>query len=342
MKTILSLFFGLGLLIFVACNGRSPSASVNPPIAEDSTANQYTGSPLLDNLTDQINQNPDAAELYLQRGSLFYERNEYQAAIVDLQRVLDLDSTNYEAWHLLADAYLDSQQSRLALDALEAALRLDSTRIPTLLKFSEFQLILRQYEGSRKVAERVLSLDAYHPEGYYMLGMNYKEVGDTARAINSFQTTVEQDPYHIDAYRQLGNLFDYLRNPIALEYFDNALRIDSTDEGALFGKAWYFHQRNSFDDAKTWYDKAAALYPYNPDIHFNNGFLHLEMKDYETAHKYFDLSVNVEPAYGKGWYFRGIASEYLGNRAAAIEDYRQAANLMENNQQALDALERLE
>ena len=52
----------------------------------------------------------------------------------------------------------------------------------------------------------------------------YKERGDTARAINSFQNAVDEDPYYIDAYRHLANLLDNMGSPLAVQYFDNVLQ----------------------------------------------------------------------------------------------------------------------
>jgi len=204
------------------------------------------------------------------------------------------------------------------------------------------QMIIRQHEASLKTIALIFNQDRKHPEAFYLGGLNFEQMGDTARAINAFQTTVEENPDHADAYRKLARHFDKKDNKIALDYFDNALRIDSTDMEALMGKGWYFHQREQFEEAKKHYEKAAKFHALKPGVHFDNGILHLEMKDPETAYKKFDIAINLEPQYGMAYYYRALASERMGKSLKVIiNDYQQAAALMPNPQRAAAALERL-
>src|SRR5690349_722654 len=89
-----------------------------------------TGDPTIDAITDEIKQLPDDAQLYLKRAQLFYDHQAYDQSIQDLARVMKLDSTNLPAHHLLADAYMDSNQSNMALKTMQraAALYPDSIR----------------------------------------------------------------------------------------------------------------------------------------------------------------------------------------------------------------------
>ena len=82
-----------------------------------------------------------------------------------------------------------------------------------------------------------MRVDPYEVKAYYFKGLNFKEIGDFEKAISQFQTTVEQDPYHIDAYEQLAFVYAYLDNPLAELYFDNALAVDSAkimEENKIF------------------------------------------------------------------------------------------------------------
>ena len=107
-----------------------------------------TGDPVIDGLTEAIKATPDDPSLYLKRSEIFYERKAYDQAVQDLARVMKLDSTNLRAHHLLADVYLDSYQSALALQTMQRAAMLYPDSINTKLKLSEFQLILKQYDGA--------------------------------------------------------------------------------------------------------------------------------------------------------------------------------------------------
>jgi len=324
--------------IFLSCDFSEKS---NAQKSKDELTIQ--GTPAIAEISQKIENEPNNPDLYVMRGQLFYEEGQYLATVSDLTQAIDLDSTNFAYHHLLADAYFDSNQSKPALAILEKVIKKDSTRINTLLKLAEMQMILRQHEASLLNVNKILQQKSRHPEGFYLAGLNFEQTGDTARAIISFQTTVEEDPDHLDAYLKLGGHFDKQDKPIALKYYDNALRIDSTDVSALMGKAWYFHQRSKFTKAKKHYEKAAAFHPFDSRIHFNNGILHLEIKDAETAYKKFDLAVQVDKQLGKGYYYRAYAGERIGkDKADIINDYQQAVAFMPDPTAARKALQRLE
>jgi len=334
MKKLLVLAIILSPLLW-ACNGSDKSQGTDTTLAIE-------GTPAIADISQRIEDEPNNAELYAMRGRLFYGEEQYEAAISDLTNAVNRDSLNVAYYHLLADAYFDANQSQAALGTLQKVVDRDSTLINTLLKLGEMQMIVRQHEASLKTIARIFNHDRKHPEAFYLGGLNFEQMGDSARAINAFQTTVEEDPEHIDAYRKLARHFDHKKNKIALDYYDNALRIDSTDMEALMGKGWYFHQRNQFDDAKKYYEKAAKFHALEPGVHFDNGILHLEMKEPETAYKKFDIAINLEPQYGNAYYYRALASERMGKSLnIIINDYQQAAALMPDPQRAVAALERL-
>ncbi len=300
------------------------------------------GTPEIAKISEKIEEDPNNALLYAARGELFYGSEEYTAAIADLQTAIQLDSNNLGYYHLLSDAYFDSNQSKTAIETLEKVINRDSTQINTLLKLGEMQMILRQHETSLATTALVLQQKPLHPEAFYIAGLNFEQMGDTARAVKAFQTTVEEDVDHIDAYRKLGTHFDHYDKPIALKYYDNALRIDSIDMDAMIGKAWFFHKRNKFEEAKKWYEKAAKYHPYNARLHVNNGILHLEMGDNETAYKKFDIAINVDAGYGAAYFYRAMSGELLKKDIQqVVSDYRQAAGLMANPTRANEALTRL-
>lgn len=333
MKKLLVLTIILSPLIW-ACNGSDKS--------QGSTTLTIEGTPAIADISQRIEDDPNNAELYAMRGRLFYEEEQYEAAISDLTNATKRDSLNVAYYHLLADAYFDGNQSKPAIETLQKVVDRDSTLTNTLLKLGEMQMIVRQHEASLKTIALIFNQDQRHPEAFYLGGLNFEQMGDTARAINSFQTVVEENPDHIDAYRKLARHFDKKNNKITLDYYDNALRIDSTDMEALMGKGWYFHQREKFAEAKKYYEKAAKFHALEPGVHFDNGILHLEMKDPKTAYKKFDIAINLEPQYGMAYYYRALASEGMGkNLKVIINDYQQAAALMPDPQRAMAALERL-
>jgi len=189
-------------LFFTNCQDASETTQATAVITNLPT----TGNPAIDGLSVAIAENPNDPSLYAKRADMFYQNEGYDEAINDLQTALNIDSTNVDYLHLLADVYLDYYQSYPAINTMMKAATLYPTRIPTLLKLAEFQLILKQYDRSITTINEVLKLEQLNAEAYFMLGLNFKEQGDIDRAMGSFQTAVENNPDLVDAWINLGQL----------------------------------------------------------------------------------------------------------------------------------------
>ena len=126
----------IAIFSLVSCGGNGPKKEVLKP----------TGDDLIDQLSLQLQESPENIDLLYQRAQAYYDKDEYNSAIVDLEKAMSIDSLKPEIYHLLADNYLDYYRSREALDMMEKVVRLFPERIPSLLKLSEMQMILNQYE----------------------------------------------------------------------------------------------------------------------------------------------------------------------------------------------------
>lgn len=298
--------------------------------------------PVIEQLTREIQKNPKDAGLYFNRAQRYYENEGYDEAIQDLQSALRFDSTNANYLHLLADVYLDYFRSREALKTMERAAELHPTRIPTLLKLSEFQLILKQHEASMRTIDQILQQDPQNAEGYFMFGMNFKETGDTARAINAFQKAVELDAALIDGWINLGQLHAALGNRIAERYFDSAIRIDPRYIPALHAKAFYLQSKDQLLPALQLFKEIGRIDPQYADAHYNTGLLYLDLDSIPQAYKAFDLAIQTDPVHIRSYFYRGLCSEMQGRTAQARADYQQALSFAPDYEDAARALQRLQ
>ena len=321
-------------LQFMACNEGSETQN-------DSVEMVNTGNPTIDGISLKIKQNPTDASLYAARAEAFYEIDGYDEAIADLADALKLDSINADYHHLLADVYLDYFKSREAITTMERAAQLHPQRIPTLLKLSEFQLILKKHEQSLATADRVLKIDPNNAEAYVMIGLNFETTGDTARAINSYQIAVEKDPDLADIWVKMGQLFAAQNNPIAPRYFENAIEAAPNAIEPLYAKAEYLHLNNKQREALPLLQQITRREPQFVEAYFRMGVIYLEIDSIDQAYKHFDLAINVDPALAKAYYYRALTSQLKGDLANAKNDYQQTLNLdpkFTRAQQALDKL----
>lgn len=332
------IFFIIGI-VFIQSACTSDTATSNPPTGtEVPTENIH---PDIAKLDQMIQAKPDNASLYAKRATVYYEKGQLAEAATDLEKAISIDSLQFAFHHLLADAYLDQNKSRLALNTMKKAVELFPRRIPTLLKLSEFQIILARNEEAFQTIGRIMQLDPQNAEGLFMMGMNFKETGEKERAINSFQTAVENDPDLVDAWLELGLLFDERENPIATRYFDTALRIDSLNVNALEGMANHLAMNDKIAEAIPMYEKITKIEPQYGNAYFNIGIMYMELGEVRKAYDQFNITTKIDPLHKMAYFYRGKASELQGNTRGAVADYQQVLNLDPQFQRATEALHAL-
>jgi len=312
------------------------------------TTEQVPGAPV-DSLALRIREverrmtaSPMDPALYVERAMLYRSVDSLKAAISDMQRAVALDSSNVANRITLGGLYYTSVQVDKATAQFEKVLVLDPENTDALLMLAEIKLVLRDHAGSIDLVNRALRKDPNLAKGYYLKGWAHMEKGDTATAISSFRTAVEQDPTDYRSFMQLGLLSSAQRDPLALQYFNTALELRSNSVEALYGKGM-FAQENGMDSlALECYAAILILDSTNALAHYNSGFVRMEyLRDLERAKRDFSEAIRLEPEYHQAWYNRGVAMERTAQLDSAAANYQVALTIEPGFTEAAQALDRL-
>ena len=331
-KTITLFASLLFALLVISCSTDSK------PVQEEV---KLTGNPAIDKISTEIINEPENALLYAQRAELFYENEGFDEAIQDLQVALRIDSVNVQFHHLLADVYMDYYKSKMALKTMERAAKLYPERIPTLLKLSEFYHILKMNEESMRTIDQILRIDPQNAEAFFMFGLNFKELNDTNRAINSFQKAVDYNPDLIDAWINLGQLYTAVDPELAVKYLTTAMDVDPKSTLAIHAKADFLRGQDDLTGAIDLYKKIGLIDQQYEEAYFNAGLLYMELDSIEEARGMFDITIGVAPMHAKAYFFRGLCYEKKGQKELARENYKQALRFKPNYELPKEQLEKL-
>jgi tetratricopeptide (TPR) repeat protein len=278
---------------------------------------------VLVSFNEQIKNNPKDASLYFGRAKHFFEkRKDVDGAMSDMARVFLLDSTKTEYYVYLSDLYLTKGLFPEVKSTLETGLVRDEENIDARMKLAEMHLYLREHKECLSNLDRVLRKDRYNAKAYFIKGMAFKEVGDTAKAVSSFHTTVEQDPDYFHAYMQLGLLYSLKNNKIALDYLNSAIKIKPTSIEAWYAAGKFCQDNGMIEKAKEAYHNILEIDPEYKHAHYNLGFIHSEyMSDYKMAIQHFSNAIQYAPDFHEAHYMRGFAYERLGDKKNAAINY---------------------
>ncbi len=330
MKNKFALLLFTSVMLLFACKNDSKKTEL-----------LVTGNPLIDDLSKKIVENPKDPSIYAMRAAAFYKEEIYDEAIKDLAKALAMDSTNADYHHILADVYMDKNDSRMALRTMERVVALHPKRIQSLLKLAEFQYIVEQYKPSIQTSAQILEADPQCAEGFFMQGKNLSALNENDRAIAAFKKCTSLKSDHVDAWIELGHLMNDKKDASALQYFQTAQRIDSSNVIAIFGEATYFSSKNQLDKSIDCYKRAIRFDAQNADAYYNIGLLNLDLKKVKEAKENFNICTNVDPQFVMGFFYRGISNEQLGASEEAKKDYEQTLRLSPNFERAKLALDKL-
>ncbi len=333
MRIFAFALLSLGAVLFFSC--KNDTSKVKPGAPQD---------PELAALNALLAKNPNDDSLLYRRAVVNYKLEGYDEALADVGKALAIDSSHAAYYDLMADVLLDyarPNDSKHAIEVLEKAAAKFPNNLHTLLKLSEFYLIVRQHNEALATIDKVFRRDPQNPEGFFMTGRVALDMGDTTRAIKALQKAAQLDASNIDAWMFLGKIMANRNDPTALQYFDNVLRLDSTDLEAREFKGVLYKRRGEFEQAFRVYRDIIVRNPDYANAYFDMGVMYLELDSLQKAYDNFDIAVKVDQLFVKAYYYRGLTAEMQGNIDAAKLDYQQASQMSPNWPEPKEALEKL-
>lgn len=290
-----------------------------------------------------IRQNPEVDSLYAGRADFLIEQESYDSAIVDYLKAISLDSLSHPEYYInLSKAYLMVAQSHRAGEILDKALAVFPNHKPTLLNVTELKLVLKQYLPALGILNKMFQLDPENADAYYLAGHVYYEMGDTGRAVNAYQKAVDLNPEMRNAWIQLGDVLTALKIKRAMECYDNAIRLDSSDPRVFHNKAYalgvFEKKLASFEQFK----QLVIRFPdYEPGFYYL-GLQYLEMDSIEKAIEHFNICIQLQPTEASSYVQRAKAFAKSNRRQEAITDLKNAMNLDAGNLEAKKLLDEIQ
>lgn len=300
-------------------------------------------TPEIESISERIKKDPGNPGLFFNRANAYFAYGNLKYALQDYRKAYHLDSLNAPFALGLSECLFEMADAEGAIAILERFIAHSPENIDVLnaLALDYFLLPKPKYNLAIATYDKVLKLDIQNADAYFYKGLIFKETGDTARAISSFQTCTEVDPDYYDAYMQLGILYAAKKDPIAIKYYNNALSVNDTSKEAEYGIAKYFQDAGELEKAIAYYRDIIVNDPQDADALYNLATIYYGIDSVATAYRYFDLTIKQSPARAIAYYGKGLCAEQLNNIAEAISNYKQAVNLDPELTEATERLKKL-
>ena len=322
----------LNILIFISisillCSCGQNASKTKVPNAADSLANIEA----VKELSKSIDENPEDAELLYRRAQVYVNEKYLNRAEDDYLAAISLDSINPLFHFSLGRTYYAMNQTQRAAKSYERAILLKPDYQEAILKLADLYFIVKEHPKSIALLNKGMKIDQGNATIYHMLGMNYKEMGDTARAIYHFQTAIENNPSDYESNLYIANLYAARKNQLAFDYFKAAIKLQPKNPDAWFSRAVFEQTIKMYKNALVDYRRVIYLNPENYLSYYNVGYINYENGLMDEALRNWNTCTQMNPAYANAYYMKGLLYEERKNKADARLNYKVALEIEPDN-----------
>ena len=247
--------------------------------------------------SEVISLQPDSsilAKTHAARGSIYANKREYDLAIADWTKAIELAPEDADVYNSRGVAYTEK---------------------------SDFAAAVEDFN-------KVIELDPEDAGAYCNRGIAYAGQSDFGSAIADYNKAIELDPENVYAYNNRGVAYtDQSDFGSAITDYNKAIELDPKDAGAYYNRGVAYAGQSDFDSAIADYSKAIELDPEDARVYNSRGVAYVEQSDFDSAIEGFNKAIELDPEDAGAYCNRGEAWLHLKEWQKARTDLTTAKDM---------------
>jgi predicted O-linked N-acetylglucosamine transferase (SPINDLY family) len=245
-----------------------------------------------------------------------------------LTKVLEKQSRNFDALHMMGVVKGIGNQHRDALEFFKKALKIDSNN--SFLHFNIAKAFSEIGEAQKAIKYHLSAtkLNPSHPEGWLNYGKSLFDLKRPKEALDLFIKAIELNPQFAEAWTNRGVALLQLKSfEEALLTLEEALKINPRHADAWSNRGAVLQELKRLEEALTNYDRAIELKNDYAEAYNNRGTVLQELKRLEEALTNYDRAIELKNDYAEAYNNRGIVLQELNRLEEALTNYDRAIEL---------------
>ena len=264
----------------------------------------------------------------LEQAILAFQNGNFDGADLMLKRVLQVDSKNLPALHVLGLIKASQANFTEAADLLSRAARINPNDASIQYNLAKALSDSGLHNESIRHHKKAVELAPNNPEAWLNYGKTASNLGRDEEALVWYDKAISLKPDYAEALLNKGATLKELRRyEEAIAYADTALSLNPNLAEAWSNKGVALKELKRYDEAVAHYDKALSLKPDYAEAWSNKGVALKELKRYDEAVAHFDKALILKPDYSEVWSNKGAALTELHRYEEAIAHYDKALSL---------------
>ena len=260
-----------------------------------------------------LQQHPESMELKLLDVEVLVFENNLEMAEKILDNLQLLDSTNEEIYIQRANIYSKKDNHEAAVVLLNKALEMTEESFDIYALLGMEYLFMDDFERAKTHFMKCVSFDEQDYSSLYNVIYCFEFLEDYEGAIQYLNDYLERNPYSQVAWHQLGKQYFTIKMfEEALAAFDFAIIADDTFIGAYFEKGKVLEKLGKYNEAIENYEITIKIDDPTSHAYLRIGKCHEKLNNYDLAKFYFYQTVHEDPLLDKGWL--AITDFYFKNK----------------------------
>jgi|GEM_PF-6709790 len=284
----------------------SPTAIVTPaPIASPTIISQKS---TVEEAMEALEKDPTNPELHFQLAKAYADAGDFEHAMPEYKKAINLDSKFLEAYIGLGRAYRQKQLKTEALTVLNKATQLAQAKkdSQSLKEINNLIGLVYNDAGSnffragnyqKAIAEFRMAAQ-YDPEtrATYLSNVAslYNMMGEHKQALEEYKKILDKYPNHLATIFSIGYVNQQLKNyPEAEQYYSKAILIEEKYAPAYLNLGMCYLLENNLAKAEETYNLLKEKVTDSPEAYWGLGSIALAKKDFEKAKENYNKSLEI-------------------------------------------------
>ncbi|KPK87636.1 MAG: hypothetical protein AMS27_01895 [Bacteroides sp. SM23_62_1] len=275
----------------------------------------------IEQFTKAIDLEPDYADAYMARANAYEMIGKYEESAADYDRAATFLSKNTDVFYHSARLYYLLGEYQKAIEKADFSIQLKRTNVDAYRIKAMILVAMERYEEALENCNTALTLKETS-ENFYLRGLVNEKLGRFNPAEEDYLKAVGKDGRNIDAYIALAELRLQLNKlPFAMNHVNRALELDPNNRKAYVVRSKIYVAQMDYPKAIDDISKNILMNTDDEEMYFIRGCYYQEFTQHPNAINDFTKVLMLNPKNAEALYKRAYSYEQIANFKAAIKDY---------------------
>jgi tetratricopeptide (TPR) repeat protein len=283
----------------------------------------------VEQFTRAIDLQPDYDKAYLARADAYEKLGMINEAAADYDRATTFLDKKEEVFFHAGRLYYALAEYDKALERLDKSITLKRNYLEPYQVKAKVLLAQERYEEALEIAHIALTLKET-TDNFYLHGIVNEKMGNLEAAESDFVNAIAEDHRHVPSLLALADIRLRLgKTDFALQHANRAIQFDNDNQQAYVIRSKVYVRKLDYPNAIDDVSKAIMLNPEDTNMYFLRGVYYQDFTQHANAVGDFTKVLMLQPENADALYKRAWSYEQVGDYRSAIKDYEKLVSLSE-------------